>query len=195
MDLLSKMVEHRVWLVGEMVSRAATLTDGQLDASIEISVEGVDDDPTLRSLLSRLIGQMGMWNAAIDGRVYDWDVERAESIDSMRPRLAHEGATYLTPVHEIAEQGRLDEIEPAILGVGMGTIRRQRLRIVEDPYALADITKRDRGRIEQPTNKTCSHNSAAFCSTHGFITLALVNDGPGLPDSRNGLGGSIGRDH
>ena len=53
MDLLNKMIEHHVWLVGEMLSRAATLPDERLDARIEISVEGIDDDPTLRSLLSR----------------------------------------------------------------------------------------------------------------------------------------------
>jgi AraC family transcriptional regulator len=72
MDLVNKMVEHHVWLVGEMVSHAATLPEDRLDAPIHISVEGVDDDPTLRSLLSRLIGQMGMWNAAIAGRAYDF---------------------------------------------------------------------------------------------------------------------------
>ena len=109
MDLLTKMVEHHVWLVGEMVSRAATLTDEQLDAPIELSVEGVDDDPTLRSLLSRLIGQMGMWNAAITGRTYDWDVERNESITSMRSRLAEEGPTFLANVRRFVDEGRLDE--------------------------------------------------------------------------------------
>jgi AraC family transcriptional regulator len=109
MDLLNKMVGHHVWLVGEMVSRAATLSDERLDAPIEISVEGVDDDPTLRSLLSRLIGQMAMWNAAIAGRDYDWDVERGETIDSMRSRLASEGAAFVAQVHEVTEQGRLDE--------------------------------------------------------------------------------------
>jgi AraC family transcriptional regulator len=109
MDLLNKMVEHHVWLVGEFVSRAATLTDEQLDAAIEISVEGVDDDPTLRSLLSRLIGQMGMWNAAIATRSYDFEIERGESIESMRARLAEEGSTFLSQVREVTEQGRLDE--------------------------------------------------------------------------------------
>jgi AraC family transcriptional regulator len=109
MDLLNKMVEHHVWLVGQMVARAATLTDEQLDAAIEISVEGVDDDPTLRSLLSRLIGQMAMWNAAIEGRSYDWDVERAESIGSMQARLASDGAAFVARVREITEEGRLDE--------------------------------------------------------------------------------------
>jgi AraC family transcriptional regulator len=109
MDLLNKMVEHHVWLVGEMVDRSATLSDETLDTPIELSVEGVDDDPTLRSLLSRLIGQMGMWNAAIAMRAYDWDVEKHESIDSMRSRLAEEGATFLTQVHQVTEEGRLDE--------------------------------------------------------------------------------------
>jgi len=109
MDLLNKMVEHHVWLVGEMVSRAATLSDEQLDAPIELSVEGVDDDPTLRSLLSRLIGQMAMWNAAIAGRTYDWDLERAESLASMRSRLASEGSEFVAQVRDVTEQGRLDE--------------------------------------------------------------------------------------
>ena len=92
-----------------MVSRAGTLADEQLDAPIEISVEGVDDDPTLRSLLSRLIGQMGMWNAAIAGREYDWDVEKHESVTSMRRRLADEGSAFASKVTEVGDDGRLDE--------------------------------------------------------------------------------------
>jgi AraC family transcriptional regulator len=109
MDLLEAMVEHHVWLVGEMLGRAGTLSDEQLDAAIAISVEGVDDDPTLRSLLSRLIGQMGMWNAALDDRPYDFAIEHRESIASMRVRLAEEGPTYLGNVHEVIDGGRLDE--------------------------------------------------------------------------------------
>ena len=109
MDLLNKMVEHHVWLVGEMVQRAATLKDAQLDAPIEISVEGVDDDPTLRSLLSRLIGQMAMWNAAIASRAYDFAIERGESIRSMRSRLAGEGSAFVAQVKQVTESGRLDE--------------------------------------------------------------------------------------
>jgi AraC family transcriptional regulator len=60
MNLLVKMVEHHIWLVGELLERAGKIDGARLDASIEISVEGVDDDPTVRSLLSRLIGQMDM---------------------------------------------------------------------------------------------------------------------------------------
>jgi AraC family transcriptional regulator len=71
MDLLNRMVEHHVWLVGEMLTRADGLSDDVLDTMIEISVEGIDDRPTLRSQLSRLIGQLAMWNASTAGREYD----------------------------------------------------------------------------------------------------------------------------
>jgi len=109
MDLVTRMVEHHVWLTGQMVERAARLDDATLDQPIVISVEGVDDDPTLRSLLSRLVGQMGMWNAAMAGRDYDWSVEEHEPVDSMRRRLAEEGPTYLGHVREVSEAGRFDD--------------------------------------------------------------------------------------
>jgi AraC-like DNA-binding protein len=107
MDLLEKMVEHHVWLTGEMVRLAERLSDDQLDEPIVLEV---DDDPqTIRSLLSRLIGQMGMWNAAMATRDYDWDVENHESLASMRERLAVEGQTYLGHVREVSEQDRLGD--------------------------------------------------------------------------------------
>ncbi len=109
MDLLIKMVEHHVWLTGEMISRAERLADEALDKPIELSVEGVDDEPTLRTLLSRLVGQMGMWNAALASRAYDWSVEEDESVGSMRRRLALEGATYLAHVRDVSAEGRLDD--------------------------------------------------------------------------------------
>ena len=109
MNLLVRMVEHHVWLTGEMVDRASRLSDDVLDKPIVISVEGVDDDPTLRSLLSRLVGQMGMWNAAMASREYDWSVEKHEPVESMKRRLAVEGPRYLGLVREVSEQGRLDD--------------------------------------------------------------------------------------
>lgn len=109
MDLLQRMIEHHVWLVGEIVDRAASLADDRLDAPIELSVEGVDDDPTLRSLLSRLVGQMDMWNAAMDSRAYDFDVEREESITSIRGRLRDAGPVFRDRAREVIDGGRLDE--------------------------------------------------------------------------------------
>lgn len=108
-DLLLKMVEHHVWLVEEMLARAATLDYQQLDAPIELSVDGIDDEPTLRSLLSRLVGQLDMWNAAIAGGEYDFTVERSETVAHMRAHLAEAGPAYLSYVCEVCEEGRLDE--------------------------------------------------------------------------------------
>ena len=109
MDLLTRMVEHHVWLVGELLARAEGLTDDVLDAPVEISVEGIDDDPTLRSLLSRLVGQLAMWDAATHDRQYDFEIERDESVTHMRARLAQAGPAFLAQVRTIVDEGRLDE--------------------------------------------------------------------------------------
>ena len=107
MDLLTSMVEHHIWLTGEMVRVAGRLSDEQLDETIGLAVD--DDEQTIRSLLSRLIGQMGMWNAAMATRDYDWSVEEHEPLASMRERLAVEGPTYLTHVREVVAADRLDD--------------------------------------------------------------------------------------
>jgi AraC-like DNA-binding protein len=106
-ELLEKMVEHHIWLTGEMVHLAERLTDEQLDQPIVLDVD--DDEQTIRSLLSRLIGQMGMWNAAMATRDYDWSVEEHESLSSMRQRLGIEGPRYLAHVREVCDQQRLDD--------------------------------------------------------------------------------------
>jgi AraC family transcriptional regulator len=107
MDLLVKMVEHHVWLTGRLVECAARLDDERLDEPIELNVD--EDRQTIRSLLSRLVGQMGMWNAALANREYDWSVEDHESVDSLRRRLAVEGPAYLAAVREVVDEGRLDD--------------------------------------------------------------------------------------
>ncbi len=109
MDLLARLLEHHVWLVGEIVDRSGRLPADRLDEPITVSVEGVDDDPTLRSLLSRLVGQMDMWNAAMETRAYDFDVERGESLRSIRARLDTAGPEFLARAHEVIDENRLDE--------------------------------------------------------------------------------------
>ena len=106
-DLLEKMVEHHIWLTGELVRVAGNLTDAELDATV------AEEDPgevqSIRSILSRLVGQMGMWNAAMATRDYDWSVEDHESLTSMRRRLGIEGPRYLAHVREVCDHGRLDD--------------------------------------------------------------------------------------
>jgi AraC-like DNA-binding protein len=107
MDLLTRMVEHHIWLTGEMVTRADRLSAEQLDKHIELSVD--EDQQTVRSLLSRLIGQMNMWNCAMANQVYDWSLEDHESTGAMRERLARVAPTFLGEVREVVADGRLDE--------------------------------------------------------------------------------------
>ena len=80
MDLIERMVGHHVWLLGELAARAENLPDNALDAPIELSVDSIDGNPTLRSLLSRLVGQLAMRNASVAAGGYDFEVERDEPI-------------------------------------------------------------------------------------------------------------------
>ena len=109
MDLLTKMVEHHVWLVGEMVDKAAGLSDEQLDTPVRVSVDNEDGRMTLRSILSRLVGQMDMWLSALDNTAYDWSREESEPVTAMRHRLDSVGPRYLREVQQVVSDGRLDE--------------------------------------------------------------------------------------
>ena len=97
MNLIQRMVDHHVWLLDELTARAENLPDRVLDAPIELSVEGIDNNPTLRSLLSRLVGQLAMWNAAVAAAAYDFETEIDEPISSIQRRLAEAGPEFLVP--------------------------------------------------------------------------------------------------
>ena len=109
MNLIVRMVEHHIWLVGEMIERASKVDDAVLDRPIEINVEGIDTEPTIRKLLSRLVGQMNMWVNVIGGRPYSFEVERHESVEDMRRRLAAVGPAFLDEVRRVVDGDRLDE--------------------------------------------------------------------------------------
>jgi AraC-like DNA-binding protein len=109
MDLMTRMIEHHVWLTSEMLDRAARLTDEQLDAPIEVPIGTIDDDMTIRSVLGRLVGQLAQWNAATSQRRYDWDQERGKSVSTLRRELAEEGTAFLEQVRTTVEEGRLDD--------------------------------------------------------------------------------------
>jgi len=50
-----------------------------------------------------------MWNASMESRPYDWDIERNEQLTSMRERLDSEGGRFKQRAAELVEDGRLDE--------------------------------------------------------------------------------------
>lgn len=108
MDLVVEMVEHHVWLVGEFVDRAARLTDEQLNSRFHGPVDEIDGE-TLRWALSRLVGQMAMWNSAVTDAPYDFAVEVDEPASSIRSRMARAGPEFVGNVRRYAEEGRFDE--------------------------------------------------------------------------------------
>lgn len=103
------MTEHHIWHVSQLIDRAVRLDDARLDAPIELSVESIDDHPTLRTVLSRLVDQMEIWNHAVANRPYDFAVKRNEPIGSMRDRLVDGGTVFLEHVRNACAGGRLDE--------------------------------------------------------------------------------------
>jgi AraC family transcriptional regulator len=110
------LIDQHTDLLGRLINAARTLTPEQLDAPIEISVQGIDDHPAIRSLLSRLVGQLDMWNAAMASVRYDFEVEQHETLDSMRDRLTSAGSGFAAFDRAASEQDRLGETFVAATG-------------------------------------------------------------------------------
>lgn len=109
MNFTAELTDQHAATVRRLLDAADGLTPGQLDTPIELSVDGIDDHPTIRSLLSRLVGQLAMWTAAFTSRPYDFSVEEHESVASMRERLATAGPEFTSLVRSASEDDRLDE--------------------------------------------------------------------------------------
>lgn len=109
MDLVIAMVEHHQHVLRQLIAAATTLDADRLDRPIELSVEGVDRDPTIRSLLARLVGQMAMWNASMASVPYDFDAERGQSLVTIGSVLDEQGPEFLDRVRDVATGNRLAE--------------------------------------------------------------------------------------
>lgn len=107
MDVLVKMLEHDAWLIGEMLERAPSLDSEQLDQPIHLSVEGLDDDPSLRGLLTHLVWQKEMWIAAVEGRQAP-DGSPAP-IGELRERHGRAAPVFLDITRRALQEGRADE--------------------------------------------------------------------------------------
>jgi AraC family transcriptional regulator len=108
MDVLVSMLDHHLSLTGEIVDRADQLDDEVLDRPIELSVEGIDCDPTLRSVTGRLVGQLEMWVTALEGgrRV---PPDGDQTMDALRRRLDTAGPRFRSLAVSALEDGRADE--------------------------------------------------------------------------------------
>jgi AraC family transcriptional regulator len=112
MDVLVKMVEHHVWLTGELINRADRVTAETLDKPIEISVEGFDSNPTIRSLLDRLVWQEEMWLSSVDDQPFQVPAcDRVVTVSpaELRRRHAAAGSRFLALVTRLNDEGRFEE--------------------------------------------------------------------------------------
>jgi AraC family transcriptional regulator len=103
MDVLESMLDHHLSLVAEIVDRSGRVGDAVLDRPIELSVEGIDRDPTLRSVTDRLVAQLEMWIASLEGAAA-MPGRGDATPDGWRARLAAAGPRFrelvLTPVRD-----------------------------------------------------------------------------------------------
>jgi hypothetical protein len=112
MDVLVRMVEHHVWLTGELIERGARLDAATLDRPIELSVEGIDDDVSIRYLLDRLVWQEEMWLASVEERPFEVpECGRTVTtpIAELRIRHAEAGSRFVALVVRLNDEGRFDE--------------------------------------------------------------------------------------
>lgn len=107
-DVLTRMLDHHLWLTGEIIDRAGRLDDDVLDRPIELSVEGIDENPTLRGLTDRLVGQFEMWVTALEGGTA-MPEPGDTSTHGLQQRLATVGPRFRALVVAPIEDGRADE--------------------------------------------------------------------------------------
>jgi len=108
MDIIVRMLDHHLMLVGDIIDRIATLDDAVLDRPIELSVEGIDDSPTLRSTADRLVGQLEMWVTAFGGGTA-MPPAGDTTAPGLRDRLATAGPSFREVVMTPVLQGRADD--------------------------------------------------------------------------------------
>jgi AraC family transcriptional regulator len=108
MDVLTRMLDHHLSLVGDIVERTAQVGDHVLDRPIELSVAGIDRDPTLRSVTDRLVGQLEMWITSLEGGAAA-PPAGAATPDGWLARLAAAGPRFRDLVLTPIQHGRADE--------------------------------------------------------------------------------------
>ena len=92
MDVLQQLVDHHVDSLTALIASSATLDDEVLDRPITQSVEGVDDDPTLRGLLHGMVTQEEHGSARCAAAT--WPDESDRSVAGLAARHEVAGRDY-----------------------------------------------------------------------------------------------------
>ncbi len=92
MDVLTQLVDHHIDSLTAIIETASTLDDAVLDQPITQSVEGIDDDPTLRGLINGMVTQEEHWLNALRGE--SWPDESDQTVAGLAARHAVAGRDY-----------------------------------------------------------------------------------------------------
>lgn len=112
MNFVPGLIEHHAAVVGRLLDAAGALPPElkpQLDKPIELSVMSIDVDPTPRSVLARLVGQLEMWSCAMANEPYDVTQERERTLEELREQLDRVGPAFVATVRRIDAEDRFDE--------------------------------------------------------------------------------------
>lgn len=110
MDVTDRLLEHDRWLTGRLLERAGQLTDEQLDREIRPGHEVLAFDgpePTVRSMLDRLVWTKEVWVAAMTGGELPAEPDR--DLDALRRRFASAADAFVAVARRIRERGGWDD--------------------------------------------------------------------------------------
>lgn len=105
MDVVQHLVDHHVDSLTAIIEAAAGLADDLLDQPITQSVEGVDDDPTLRGLINAMVTQEEHWLNALRGE--SWPDESDQTMTGLAARHEAAGSDYRAFVTEAIADGSM----------------------------------------------------------------------------------------
>ena len=113
MDLTDRLLEHDRWPTGRLLDAAGELPDETLDQSVPTPTEPrhawfEDGDPTLRSMLERLIYSKETWTAALAGRD---QLERGDtSLCELRRRHEQASEEFVDAAKDIRDRHAWDTV-------------------------------------------------------------------------------------
>ena len=105
MDVIQHLVDHHVASLTSIIDAAADLHDDVLDQPIVQSVEGVDDDPTLRGVINSMVTQEEHWLSALRGG--GWPDESDQTMTGLAARHEAAGRDYRAFVADAIADGSM----------------------------------------------------------------------------------------
>ena len=105
MDVVQHLVDHHIDSLTAIIGSASALADDILDRPITQSVEGVDDDPTLRGLINGMVTQEEHWLSALRGGA--WPDETDQTLAGLAARHAVAGRDYRAFVADTIAHGSM----------------------------------------------------------------------------------------